>query len=98
MPSRVSMQLRLEETHMTATAKDPPRSGASRQVDELSEDLEVAIREFLERNPDTSSRSIRQALSRVEWCADNETMRRAARVLALLAAFAVGLSLGLAFG
>jgi len=83
---------------MMAAAEQPEQSGPSLPVDELCEDIDVAIREFLERYPQTDRRRIRQAIRRVERSADGGSMRWLAAVLSLLAAVAVGLALGLALG
>jgi hypothetical protein len=80
---------------MTAEAKGPAPSGRSNPVEELSEDLDVAIGEFLERHPRTSPRRIRQAIQLVERRADGGLVRRVAPGLALLAALVVGVVLGL---
>ncbi len=83
---------------MTPTAQHTAASGAlSRDVsdvDELREDLDVAIEEFLERHPRTSPRRVRTALRKTERSAGGSRDGRLARALALLAAFAVGLGLG----
>lgn len=44
----------------------PAFATASLQVEELSEDIKVAILEFLERYPGTSSEEIRQAMQLAE--------------------------------
>lgn len=83
---------------MTAAANDSTRSRRPRLVDELSEDLDVAIREFLERNPRASARRIRQAIRLVERRTDGGPLRRVAAALVVLAAFAIGVALGLLLG
>ena len=44
----------------------PTSAGASLPVQELSEDIRVAILEFLERHPGTSTEEIQQAIRAVE--------------------------------
>jgi hypothetical protein len=65
-------------------------------VDELSEDIDVAILEFVERHPDTGPRRIRQAMRLLERRSDNR--RRVASALSLLGAFVGGMSLALVLG
>jgi len=83
---------------MAEDAKDPAPPGKPRLVDELSEDLDVAIREFLERHPCTSARRIRQAIRLLERGTLGGRTRRVAASLALLAAFGLGVVLGLLVG
>jgi hypothetical protein len=59
---------------------EPASSGASRHVQELSEDIRVAILEFLERHPGTSSDVVRQAMRLVERRASELPPPRRARV------------------
>ncbi len=73
-------------------------SGKPRLVNELTEDLDVAIREFLERHPSTSTGRVRQAIRRVERGLHGGRIRRVAAVVAMLVAFAMGVALGLAVG
>lgn len=68
-----------------------------REVEELREDLDVAIQEFLERHPQTSPRRIREAMRLAERSACSRD-RRMVFGLALLAAFVVGVALGLGLG
>jgi ribosomal 50S subunit-associated protein YjgA (DUF615 family) len=83
---------------MAATEKEATPAGAPSLVDELSEDLDVAIREFLERNPETSRRRIRQAIRAMEQRERGGPFRRLHPALALLAVFTVGVTLGLMLG
>jgi hypothetical protein len=69
-----------------------------RLVNELTEDLDVAIREFLERHPSTSTRRVRQAIQRVERGLHGGGTRRVAALVAMLVAFALGVVLGLSVG
>jgi hypothetical protein len=79
-------------------AKEMAPSGKPRLVTELSEDLDVAIREFLERHPSTGARRVRQAIHRVERGLPGGRTRRVAALFAMLAAFGVGVVLGLLVG
>lgn len=83
---------------MPREAKDPAPSGRPRLVDELNEDLDVAIREFSDRHPSTSARRVRQALRLVERGLPGRRTRRVAAFFAMLAAFGVGVVLGLLVG
>jgi hypothetical protein len=83
---------------MTAVAKDPTETDRQHLVDELSEDLDVAIREFLERNPRTGSPAIRKAIRLAGRRADGGALRRAAPFFAVLAALVLGFVLGLWLG
>lgn len=67
-------------------------------VAELSEDLDVAIREFLERHPGTSACRIRQAIRLLERDQPGGGTRRLAVLFAVSAVFAVGLVLGMLVG
>ena len=82
---------------MTTAEDDPSSTGRKHLVAELSEDLDVAIREFLERNPGTSPQRIRSAMRRVERRTVGGRLRGAA-ALACLAAFVVGMTIGLMLG
>jgi hypothetical protein len=57
-----------------------PAGKTPRKVRELGEDLSVAILEFLDRNPLTSSREIRQALHLVERSVGDRAGRDDARL------------------
>lgn len=78
-------------------------SGAAPQrphdlVAELSEDLDVAVREFLERHPGTSACRVRQAIRHLERGQPGGRTRRLAALFAVLAVFAAGLVLGMLVG
>jgi hypothetical protein len=68
---------------------------SSERIEELSEDIDVAIREFLERHPHTNPHQIRRAMLVVgrDACGAG---RRAPRVLGLVIAFLLGVGLGAA--
>lgn len=83
---------------MTAATRHPAASGRNHVVDELSEDLDVAIREFLERYPGTSPQRIRTAMRLAERRNDGGRFGRAAPAIALIAVFVVGIALGLMLG
>lgn len=83
---------------MTTASELSTRSVRATVVDELSEDLDVAIREFLERHPHTSRRRIRQAIRLVERQAIAGPLHRVTPAVALLAAFAAGMAFGLTLG
>ena len=68
----------------------------SRLVDELAEDLVVAIREFSERHPDTEPRRIRRALRLVERGMQGRRLRHLGSAVALLVALLSGVAVGLA--
>lgn len=65
----------------------------SERVEELSEDIDVAIREFLERHPHTRARQIQRAMLVAGRGACGPD-RRARRALALVLAFLVGAGFG----
>lgn len=65
-------------------------------VEELAEDITVAIREFTERHPDTPSGRIGRALRLVEWQAEGQWLHRLGWAVALLAALLSGVVAGLA--
>jgi hypothetical protein len=69
---------------------------SSERIDELSEDIDVAIREFLERHPRTNPEQIRRAMRVVEGEAC-EADGRARWVLALALAFLLGVGFGAVF-
>ena len=83
---------------MNSEANDQESRRFSPQVKELGEDLDIAIREFLERHPRTRDRRIRQALRLAERNVGGKWERRFVGALALLAAFLVGAGLGVVFG
>lgn len=83
---------------MTTEKNGAHRSDGNHLVDELSEDLDVAIREFLDRHPGTSPHRIHKALEMMERRTGSGRIRRLVPLLALLAAFTVGLTLGLLLG
>jgi len=72
--------------------------GRNRLVDELAEDIDVAIREFLERYPGTSPSGVRQAIRLVERRTYGGRVRPARRALAILALLGSGVILGLLLG
>jgi len=78
---------------MTAVTEDRARPDRHELADELCEDLDVAIREFLERNPYTSSSAIRMALRLAEQRAGGR-IRRVAPGLTALAVFVIGFAIG----
>jgi len=67
-------------------------------VEDLHEDLDVAIREFLDRHPCAGTRRVRQAIRIVERGLPGGRVRRLAALLAQLAVFVAGLVLGLSVG
>lgn len=79
---------------MAEEAQEMTPSGEPRLVDELSEDLDVAIREFLERHPSTSTRQVRRAILRMERGLHGSRTRRVAALFAMLVVFGVGVVLG----
>jgi len=83
---------------MTAAMDEPPASGRIQLVDELSEDLDVAVREFLERHPGTSPNRIRTAMRLAERRTRGGRLQRVAPVLALITAFVIGLMFGFVLG
>jgi hypothetical protein len=83
---------------MAEETKDRSRRGRPRLVDDLHEDLDVAIREFLERHPSTGARRIHQGIRLAERGLPGGRTRRVAALLALLAAFGAGVALGLLVG
>jgi len=83
---------------MAKDVKERETSVKPRLVDELSEDLDVAVREFLERHPSTSTRRVRQAVHRMERGFHGGRARLVVAFLAMLVACAVGVVLGLSIG
>ena len=86
---------------MAREAEDlaPPRQASL--VDELHEDLDVAIREFLERHPSTSNSRVRKAIRLVERGLPGGRARGEGAIIALFAlltAFGVGVVLGFLVG
>ncbi len=81
---------------MSGASKGPGTMKSSERIEELSEDIDVAIREFLERHPHTNPQQIRRAVQCVgrDACGAD---RRAPRVLALVIALLLGVGLGAAF-
>jgi len=81
---------------MSGASNDPGTMKSSERIEELSEDIDVAIWEFLERHPRTNPQQIRRAVrcARRDACGAD---RRVTRVLALVIAFLLGLGLGAAF-
>lgn len=65
----------------------------SNRIEELCEDIDVAILEFLERHPHTDRRQIREAL-RVVGRRACGAERRARRALAIVLVFMLGTGLG----
>lgn len=65
----------------------------SERIEELSEDIDVAIREFLERHPHTKARQVREAMlvAGPDACGRE---RRARRALAFVLVFLLGAGLG----
>ena len=80
---------------MTDAQEEPASFPGLGQVDELREDLDVAIQEYLERHPNTPARHIRQALRLTERSAVGARDPRTILGLVLLTAFVGGLALGL---
>ena len=76
------------------TPNDASHGTRTRLVDELDEDLVVAIREFTERHPAAEPSEVRRALRMVERRTDG-WRPRLGWVLALLGAFGSGVGLGL---
>jgi len=68
---------------------------SAERIEELHEDIEVAIQEFLDRHPQTSPQQIRHALLMVGRGA-YRVDRRAPRLLALTMLFLLGVGLGAA--
>jgi hypothetical protein len=78
---------------MSGASNDRGTMRSSERVDELSEDIDVAIREFLERHPRTNPEQIRRAMRVVgrDACGAD---RRTRRAFALAMAFLLGVGLG----
>jgi hypothetical protein len=81
---------------MSGASSDPGTTKSSERVEELCEDIDVAIQEFLERHPRTNPQQIRRAMRVVgrDACGAD---RRGRRVLALAMAFLLGVGLGAVF-
>lgn len=78
---------------MSGASSHPGTMKSSERIEELSEDIDVAIREFLERHPRTSSRQIRAA-ARVAGGHVRGPDRLVERVLTGVIAFLLGIAVG----
>lgn len=81
---------------MSGPSSDPGTMRSSERIEELSEDIDVAIREFLERHPHTNPQQVQQAMLVVERDACGAG-RRAPRIREMFVAFLLGFGAGALF-